>query len=141
MAIETAYNFKITVNSVDLSDHCFALKVNQPQAVNEVSAAGDTHKKYRPGPSDPSIEASFRADNSTGSVTGTLRALVAITSTGVPILARLKNTTRSSSNPEYSAEMILSGDLMVMDDTWGDVPSITARFVPFGTFSVLTSAT
>lgn len=140
MAIETAYNFKITVNSVDLSDHCIALKVNTPQAVNEAQAAGNTHKVYRPGPGDPSIEATFRADHSTGSVTDTLDSLVSITSTGVPIVARVKNTTRSSANPDYSAEMILSGDLMVMDDSWGEVPSITAKFVPFGTFSILTSA-
>ena len=141
MAIETAYNFKIVVNSVDLSDHCVALKVNMPQNVNEAQAAGNTHKVYRPGAGDPSIEATFRSDNSTSSVNYTLRSLVSITSTGVPILARVKNTTRTSANPEYSAEMILSGDLMVMDDTWGDVPSISAKFVPFSAFSVLTSAT
>jgi hypothetical protein len=140
VAVETAYNFKITVNSVDLSDHCTALKVNMPQAVNEVQAAGDTHKKYRPGPGDPSIEATFRSDQSTQSVNYTLRSLVSITSTGVPIVARVKNTTRTSANPDYSAEMIVSGDVMVMDDNWGDVPSITVKFVPFGTFSVLTSA-
>lgn len=141
MAVETAYNFKIVVNAIDLSDHCTALKVNMPQNVNEAQAAGNTHKVYRPGPGDPSIEATFRSDQSTSSVNYTLRSLVSITSTGVPILARVKNTTRTSANPEYSAEMILSGDLMVMDDNWGDVPSITAKFVPFGTFSVLTSAT
>lgn len=141
MAVETAYNFKITVNAVDLSDHCVALKVNMPQGVNEVSAAGDTHKKYRPGPGDPSIEATFRGDNSTQSVQYTLRSLVSITSTGVPVVARVKNTTRTSANPDYSAEMILSGDLMVMDDSWGDVASITAKFVPFSSFSVLTSVT
>ena len=66
---------------------------------------------------------------------------MSITSTGVPILARVKNTTRTSANPEYSAEMILSGDLMVMDDAWGDVPTISAKFVPYGTFFVLTSVT
>jgi hypothetical protein len=141
VAVETAYNFKIVVNAIDLSDHCVALKVNMPQAVNEVQAAGDTHKKYRPGAGDPSIEATFRNDHSTSSVEYTLRSLVSITSTGVPLLARVKNTTRTSANPEYSAEMILSGDLMVLGADWGAVESITAKFVPYGTFSVLTSAT
>ena len=141
MAIQTAYNFKIVVNAIDLSDHCVGLRVNTPQNANEVSAAGDVHKKYRAGMGDPSIEATFRSDFATGSVQGTLRALITPLSTGVPILARKVNTTRSSSNPEYSAEMILSGDLMEMDDTWGDVPTVTAHFVPFGTFSILTSTT
>jgi hypothetical protein len=140
VAIESAYNFKITVNAVDLSDHCISLKVNMPQQANEAQAAGDTHKKYRAGPGDPSIEATFRADHSTGGVNQTLSGLVLITSTGVPVVARVKNTTRTSANPDYSAEMILSGDLTPMDHNWGEVPTITAKFVPYGTFSILTSA-
>jgi hypothetical protein len=140
MAIETAYNFKAVVNAIDLSDHCIALKVNMPQQANEAQAAGNTHKVYRPGPGDPSIEFTFRADHSTGGVNQTLAGLVSITSTGVPILARVKNTTRTSANPEYSAEMILSGDVTVMDHSWGEVPTISVKFVPFGTFSILTSA-
>lgn len=141
MAIQTSYNFKITVNSVDMSDHCTALKVNKPQSVNEVSAAGDLHKKYRAGVGDPSIEATFRADDSTGGINQTLRGLVTPTSTGVTVVARRINTTRTSANPDYTAEMVISGDLMVVDDSWGEVPTITAKFVPVGTFSEVSTTT
>lgn len=149
MAIKTAYNFYITVASspgstsqTDLSNRCSALKINMPQAANEVSAAGNTHKVYRPGVGDPSIEATFRADHAVGSVIPLLRSHISVTSTGFTVTARPDSGARTSANPDYSGEMQISGDLMVMDDTWGDVPSVSVRFVPFGTFAVtVTSAT
>jgi hypothetical protein len=142
MAIATAYNFYIAVASTpgstsltDLSSRCVSLKVNMPQAANEAQAAGDTHKKYRPGAGDPSIEATFRSDQAVSNVQHTLRAHRAITSTGFTVLARPLNAARSSANPEFGGQMAISGDVMEMDDNWGDVPSITVKFVPFGAFS------
>ena len=140
MAIQTSYNFHIIVNGTTMSDHCVALKVGTPQTANEVSAAGDTHKKYRAGVGDPYIEATFRADDSTGGVSQTLRALVTPTSTGVTVQARRINTTISSANPDYTGQFILSGDLMAIDDSWGEVPTITAKFVPVGTFSSVSTS-
>lgn len=135
MAIQTSYNFRILVNSVDLSDHCVNLKIAKPQTANEASAAGNTHKQYRAGVGDPYIEATFRADDAVGSVNQTLRGLITPASTGVPILARRINTTRSSSNPEYGFAAVVSGDLMALDDSWGEVPTITVKFCPMGAFS------
>ena len=140
MAIQTSYNFYIVINGTSMSDHCVALKVAMPQTANEVSAAGNVHKVYRAGMGDPSIEATFRADDSTGGVNQTLRNMVTPLSTGVAVTARRINTTLTSANPEYSAQMILSGDLMVVDDSWGEVPTITAKLVPVGTFSIASSS-
>ena|SRR5687767_2604850 len=142
MAIQTAYNFYIAVATtpgstslVDLSSRCIDLKVNMPQHANEAQAAGDTHKKYRPGASDPSIEATFRRDDALLNVRPVLQAHLGITSTGLTVKARPINATRTSANPEYGGEMLISGDLMVVDDNWGDVPSITVKFVPMTTFT------
>lgn len=142
MAIKTAYNFYVAVASspastslTDLSARCTSLKINMPQAANEVSAAGNTHKVYRPGVGDPSIEATFRADQAVSSVIHTLRQHISVSSTGFTVSARPDNSARTSANPEYGGQMQISGDLMVMDDTWGDVPSVSVRFVPFGAFS------
>ena len=140
MAIVTSYNFHLIVNGTTMSDHVTSLKVGMPQTANEVSAAGDTHKKYRAGMGDPFIEATLRADDSTGGVNQTLRGLVTPTSTGFTVQARRLNTTISSANPDYTAQMIVSGDLMAMDDTWGEVPAITVKFVPVGTFSVVSTS-
>ena len=140
MAIQTSYNFHVIINGTTMSDHCIGLKVGMPQTANEVSAAGDTHKKYRAGMGDPYIEATFRADDSTGGVNQTLRALITPASTGVTVQARRINTTISSANPDYTAQMIVSGDLMPMDDSWGEVPTITVKLVPVGTFSVVSTS-
>jgi hypothetical protein len=148
VAINTAYNFKITVASspgstsqTDLSDHCIALKVNMPQQANESQAAGATHKQYRPGAGDPSIEATFRNDHSTQSIEYVLRQHISMTSTGFGVTARVVNAARSSANPDYSAECVISGDLNVMDHNWGEIPGIGVKFVPFGTFSVTVTTT
>lgn len=140
MAIVTSYNFAITVNGTTLSDHCTNLKINLPQNANEAQAAGAVHKQYRAGMGDPSIEATFRADDSTGSVNYTLRALITPTSTGVAITARRVNTTLTSANPEYSFVGIVSGDLMAVDDSWGEVPQISVKFVPQGAITIASSS-
>ena len=141
MAIQTSYNFKITVNSVDLSDHCTNLKIAKPQAANESQAAGAVHKQYRAGMGDPYIEATFRADDAVGSVNQTLRGLITPTSTGVPIVARRINSARSSANPDYSFDAIVSGDLMPVDDSWGEVPTITVKFCPVGAYAETSTTT
>ena len=140
MAIVTSYNFHLIVNGTTMSDHVTALKVGMPQTANEVSAAGALHKVYRAGMGDPYIEATFRADDSTGGVNQTLRGLITPTSTGFTVQARRINTTISSANPDYTGQFIVSGDLMAMDDTWGEVPSITAKFVPVSSFSVVSTS-
>jgi len=143
MAIQSAYNFYIAIASspgstalTDLSNRCVALKVNQPQVANEASVAGNTHKTYRPGPSDPSIEVTFRRDDALLSVRPVLQSHISIASTGLTVKCRPINAARTSANPEYGGEMVVSGDLMVMDDGWGEIPSISVKFVPFGTFAV-----
>jgi len=141
VAIQTSYNFHVIINGTTMSDHCVALKVAMPQNANEVSAAGNTHKVYRAGMGDPSIEATFRADDSTGGVNQTLRNLITPTSTGVTVQARRINTTVSSANPDYTGQFIVSGDLMPMDDSWGEVPTITVKLVPVSTFSVSNTST
>ncbi len=141
MAIQTSYNFKITVNSVDLSDHCTNLKIAKPQTANEAQGGGDVHKKYRAGMGDPYIEATFRADDAVGSVNQTLRGLITPTSTGVPIVARRINSARSSANPDYTMDAIVSGDLMPLEDSWGEVPSITVKFCPVGAYAEVSTTT
>jgi hypothetical protein len=140
MAIVTSYNFSIIVNGTTLSDHCTNLKINLPQAANEAQAAGAVHKQYRAGMGDPSIEATFRADDSTSSVNYTLRSLITPASTGVTISARRVNTTASSANPDYSFVGIVSGDLMAVDDAWGEVPQISVKFVPQGAITIASSS-
>lgn len=147
MAILTAYNFYFAIATtpgstatVDLSNRCTALKVNMPQAANEAQAAGNTHKVYRPGPGDPSIEATFRRDDALLNIRAVLQGHLGITSTGFTVAARPINGTISSANPEYGGQGIISGDLMVVDDNWGDVPTISVKIVPYSAWTVVTTS-
>jgi hypothetical protein len=142
VAIQTSYNFFIAINGTTLSAYCTNLRVNVPQNANEAQAAGATHKQYRAGMGDPSIEATFRADDSTAGGPGyVLRPLVATSSTGFSVAARRVNAIVTSANPEYNGQFVVSGDLMAMEDEWGAVPSISVKLVPFGTFTISSTAT
>jgi hypothetical protein len=142
MAIQTTYNAKVMINTVDLSSKTNKVTVNDAQETKPVRVMGTPYELARPGYSTPSFEITFYNDHATGTVEPTLRALVSITSTGVPIYVRWDNTAiRSASNQEYYMDGVLDGDLNVMDDEAGELPMISASFKPYATFTVLTSAT
>lgn len=142
MAIVTSYNAEVEVAGVDLSDHCIRATVNDGQETRDATAHGDTIRKFRPGLGTPSIELQLHNDHASGSVEATLRGMIGITSTGSTIRVRPTNgSTRDATNPDYQSEMIIDGDLMVMDDEVGEIPQITVRLLPYGDFNVLTSTT
>lgn len=141
MAIITTYNAKVLLNSVDLSAHTNKATVNGAVETKEVRVMGTAYALARPGYQTPSFELEFYNNHATGSVESTLRALVSITSTGVPLYVRYQNTTRSADNPEYYMDGVIDGDLNFMDDEAGELPMISARFLPYATFAIYTSAT
>jgi hypothetical protein len=142
MAIQTTYNAKAMINTVDLSSKTNKVTVNDAQETKPVRVMGTAYELARPGYSTPSFEFSFYNDHATGTVEPTLRALVSITSTGVPIYVRWDNTAvRGVSNQEYYMDGVLDGDLNVMDDEAGEVPMISATFKPYSVFVTYTSAT
>lgn len=140
MAFFVSYNAFISVGGVDLSDHCTRAAVNFGQETRDATAHGDSQRKFRAGLGTPSAEATFWNDHDSGSVEATLRGGISITSTGLAIAIRQNNAARGTTNPEYSFEGIIDGDLMVLDDEVGELPSIGARFLPYSTVSVITSA-
>ena len=141
MAIFVSSNAYALINAVDLSNHCSKVTVNDAQETKEVRVMGTAYALARPGYSTPSIEFTFYNDRANGSVEATLRALIDVEGTGVDINTRPVNTAESTDNPNYYMDGILDGDLVVMDDEAGELQMITARFLPYSTFSVYTSAT
>lgn len=142
MAIVTSYNGFLSVNAVDLSNHCTSLRVNYGQESREVTSFGDTARVFRTGLATPSIEATFKDDLASGSVNATLRGLVSLTSTGFTVIAKRLNSGTTTVNPSFTLTAVLDGDLLVMNDSVGEVPEISARFVPYsGSLTISTSAT
>jgi hypothetical protein len=141
MSIQVIYNAKVMVNSVDLTNHCTQAVVHDGQETKDATCMGNTYHVFRVGLGTPSIDLTFKNDPASGSVESTLRGLITITSTGVPIYVRKINTTRSTDNPEYYMDGIYDGDLTSMNDSIGELADISAKFVPFSTFTIYTSAT
>lgn len=72
--IQVSWDGYISVGGTDLSDHCVQITLNDGQESRDVTAFGDTSRRYRAGEGLASIEATFLNDLSTGSVENTLRA-------------------------------------------------------------------
>lgn len=146
MAIETANLGFISVNGVDLSARARRVSLNNGGETLDATAHGDSNRKFRPGLGTISVEAEFFNDNASGSVESTLRGLRTIASTGFTVITQRKagsaSTPTSTNNPKYTAVMIIDGDLNSLDDTVGELPMVTVRFVSYdGTLTVSTSAT
>lgn len=128
MAIQVLYNAAILVNSVDLSNRCYSLKVNFGQEIKEKTAMGDVAKNSITGLAVPSIEAVFYLDRASGSVVQTLRALVGVTVANFPVVCRWQNSAATTSNEVYSMTSCLSGGIDVINGAVGDLEKTTAKF-------------
>jgi hypothetical protein len=140
MAVIVSYNALIFVNGVDLSDHCVGLVVNDGQESRDVTAMGDTSRRFRAGLGTSSIDATFWSDVATSSVNQTLTGLIGLSSTGFPVYARKDNSARSANNPEYNMTAIIDGDVNALDEKPGEVSQIKVKFMPYDSFNIYTSS-
>jgi hypothetical protein len=76
MAIVVSNNALITVDGVDLTDHCTSIILNDGQESKEITHLRSTTKNYRAGMGLASIEATFMNDAATGSVMQKLHNLM-----------------------------------------------------------------
>jgi len=75
MAKEVLTNVKITVNSVDLSDHCSSVNLESSADEVEFTSFGDSFRDYGQGLKDSTITATFFNDHAASSVADTLQPL------------------------------------------------------------------
>lgn len=73
MGIQVSWDGYITVSGTDLSDHCVQLTLNDGQESRDVTAMGDTSRRYRAALGTASVTATFLNDHSSGSIENTLR--------------------------------------------------------------------
>ena len=74
MAKEVLINAKITVNAVDLSDHCSSITIEDSADEVEFTSFGDSYRDFGQGLKDSTITASFFNDHAASSVADTLQA-------------------------------------------------------------------
>lgn len=75
MAKEVVRVAKILVNSVDLSDHCSSVTLEDSADEVETTAFGAGYRSKVQGLKDASITATFQNDHATGSVADTMQPL------------------------------------------------------------------
>src|SRR5512138_3903708 len=76
MSKAIATNWKVVVNSVDLSDHAFDVAIADSRAKIDISGFNANRtKEYAPGSRDQTVTVSFLMDRAANSVFATIRPL------------------------------------------------------------------
>ena len=140
MAIIVSTNAYITVDGVDFSDHCREVRYNDGQETREVTAMGDTSKRFRAGLGTSSVEATFWGDVASSSISQKLQTLTTVTSTGFALRIRKVNTARGTSNPELQGDFVIDGDVNVFYERVGEVSELSVRFLPYSAPTLVTTS-
>lgn len=97
---------KVTVNSVDLSDHVSSVTVTETKPAVDVTSMGAQAKEILAGIADATIAVKFFQDFAAGSVDATLEPLYSSNSL-FPVLVTPTSAAVSASNPSYSGTFVL----------------------------------
>lgn len=124
MAKFAATDFDIRINSVDFSDSLAAVTLDISREQLEITAFGDSARRYIGGLQDSSVTLSFHQDFAAASVDSTIFSNLGGT---VAIVIKPTGGSVTSSNPSYSFNALVVqstpfssnvGDLATMDVTW-----------------------
>jgi len=125
MAVFLNNNVGLKINNVDLSDHVTAITLNQTFDELEVSAMGDTSRKYVKGLETATLTVSFLNDQAAGEVLATLQAAFGTTVAWKAI--NDSSAAVSAANELYSGDILVNnltpinggvGDMATMDVTF-----------------------
>jgi hypothetical protein len=125
MAVFLNNKVGLKINNVDLSDHVTAITLNQTFDELEVSAMGDTSRKYVKGLETATLTVSFLNDQATGEVLATLQAAFGTTVAWKAINDSVAAV--SAQNELYSGDILVNnltpinggvGDMATMDVTF-----------------------
>lgn len=124
MAKFSATDFSISIGGTDFSDSIAALTLDISREQLEITAFGDSARRYIGGLQDSSVTISFHQDFAAASVDSTVFSNLGGT---VAIVVKPTSGAVSSSNPSYSFNALVVqstpfssnvGDLATMDVTW-----------------------
>ena len=127
----TYVNPKITINSVDLSDHIASVTINQKFDELDTTAFGSTGKTRIAGLEDSSIAIEFLQDYAASSVEATLNSLIGTTTT---VVIQSKTGAVSATNPKWTGTCLVTelqpvagaaGELAKQSVTWPVSGSLT----------------
>lgn len=131
MAKFSALDFDITLNGTDFSSSIAAVTLDVSREQLEVTAFGDSARKYIAGLQDATVTLSFHQDFAATSVDETLWNALGGT---VAVVIKPTSGSVSPSNPSYSFTALVTqttpfssnvGDLATQDVTWAVSGAIT----------------
>ena len=127
MAIFLSNGVVVTLNSVDLSDHVTSATINRVFEELEISAMGDTSRKFTKGLETSTITLDFLNDNAASGAGSVRAALQAAWGTTVPITLKQTSAAVSTTNPEYQSTILVNNTT----DINGAVGDISSQSITF----------
>ncbi len=124
MAIFLSNGVVVTLNSVDLSDHVTSATINRVFEELEVTAMGDSARRFTKGLETSTITLDLLNDTATGEVLQTLQAAWGTT---VPITLKQTSAAISATNPEYQTTILVNNTT----DINGAVGDISTQSITF----------
>jgi hypothetical protein len=125
----------VTLNSVALSDHVTSATINRVFEELEVTAMGDSSRKYTKGLETSTIALDFLSDTAAANVNATLQA-----AWGTTVALTLKQTSAitSATNPLYSTTVLVNNTTDI-NGAVGDIASQSITFTCNGPIVITTS--
>jgi len=117
----------VTLNSVDLSDHVTSATINRVFEELDISAMGDSARKFTKGLETSTITLDFLNDNAASGAGSVRAALQAAWGTTVPITLKQTSAVISSTNPEYQSTILVNNT----NDINGAVGDISTQSITF----------
>ena len=124
----------VTLNSVVLSDHVTSATINRIFEELEVTAMGDSSRKYTKGLETSTIALDFLNDTAAANVLVTLQAAWGTT---VPLTLKQTSAAVSATNPLYSTTVLVNNTT----DINGAVGDISTQSITFTCNSPITITT
>jgi hypothetical protein len=127
MAIFLSNGVVVTLNSVDLSPNVTSATINRVFEELEISAMGDSSRKYTRGLETSTITLDFLNDNAASGQGSVRAALQAAWGTTVPITLKQGGGAISATNPEYQTTILVNNTT----DINGAVGDISTQSITF----------
>lgn len=124
----------IIINSVDLTDHCASVTIDE--TYNDVDTTGfsQTSKTRLAGLGDHKFTVDFQQDFAASSVEATIYPLIGTSPT---VVVKPSNTTTGTTNPTYTFNVLVTewspidgkvGDLLTSSQSWPVNGGVTKAF-------------
>ena len=124
MAVYMSNGVVVTLNSVVLSDHVTSATINRIFEELEITAMGDSNRKFTKGLETSTVALDFLSDTAAANVNATLQAAWGTT---VPLTLKQTSAAVSPTNPLYSTTILVNNT----PDINGAVGDIASQSITF----------